>query len=506
MTEPQDPVVVEAVVNAEKLGELLAVGTETRSLDYKKAWDLQSTEGKVELAKDVAAMTAFGGYLVVGVDGAGTPTAQVTQAHADLFDEARLRPILEKYLPPPVNVLTATHRVGANQLVVLVYVAPHPDGFTVLNRDGAYRKPGDARETVVFQPGDVFIRRGTSSERWRASDLPAVLARRDQRMREEARQDFAATVSALGRSQQGQDIALGSAAAYTYELDEDTFNSATVELLRRRDLIPIRLLLNRIIGDAPAAAATGDHTRLSLILDRLTSLTATALTVDDSPAFQLALGATQRIYNAGFVSDEQPQRTWQTPPEQFWWELVTRLEALGALALRLDNLQASRAIALHPVARYASWFRHASVNAAWTGQHNQPDGTDRPGSLIGFARTHIYRLAALRPDRPDDSSHNPEPGIAPATHDMLLDSLCQYDLLWNLAAVVAGGRRGTHDFYTAFAAYYSHRTEPLALRLIQDHQAREAILNTSDDTTLREALANVLYMATHEGWRILNRP
>ena len=82
------PVVIEPVVTEEKLAALLAEQCESESLDYKEREDLNDTACLIEIAKDVAAMMAFGGYLVVGVDNRGIPTRNMTPRLAKLFDEA----------------------------------------------------------------------------------------------------------------------------------------------------------------------------------------------------------------------------------------------------------------------------------------------------------------------------------------------------------------------------------------------------------------------------------
>jgi hypothetical protein len=86
----QDPVVVEPVVNAEKLRELLAWEAEYPTLDFKSACDLSLKQDLVELAKDVGAMSVRGGFLIIGVDKRGLPTGTMTDAQARLFDEAQV--------------------------------------------------------------------------------------------------------------------------------------------------------------------------------------------------------------------------------------------------------------------------------------------------------------------------------------------------------------------------------------------------------------------------------
>jgi hypothetical protein len=64
----QDPVVVEPVVNREKLHELLRWEAEYPTLDFKSDCDPSLPRDLVELAKDVGTMSVRGGFLIIGVD------------------------------------------------------------------------------------------------------------------------------------------------------------------------------------------------------------------------------------------------------------------------------------------------------------------------------------------------------------------------------------------------------------------------------------------------------
>src|SRR5690348_15679102 len=116
-------VVVEPVLTEEKLRSLLAEGHEQSSLDYKSGLDLGQRRDTVELVKDVAAMQAepAGGYIVVGADDQGAVVPNLVAAHASLFDEARLRGKLQRYIAEPFDVRSALHQIDG-QNVVLVYV------------------------------------------------------------------------------------------------------------------------------------------------------------------------------------------------------------------------------------------------------------------------------------------------------------------------------------------------------------------------------------------------
>lgn len=162
MTPDPDPRLDEA-----KLRELLRAAHEHEGLDYKRQLDLADGGALLELVKDIAALSASGGYLVIGCDDGGRATGLVTEQHVTLLDESRLRAKVKRYLPEPLTLRTARHELDGDRFV-LVYVGPHPDGFVILQDDG------QGANGHVFRRGDVFVRQGTASERWNPSDFSQI--------------------------------------------------------------------------------------------------------------------------------------------------------------------------------------------------------------------------------------------------------------------------------------------------------------------------------------------
>jgi hypothetical protein len=150
-----------------KLVELLRQAHEHEALDYKRSVDLNEKRAELELVKDIAAFAASGGYLVIGADDGGKPTATVSEQEALLFDESRLRAKVKRYLPEPLEIRTARHELDG-ALLVLIYIGAHPDGLVIVNADG------QTGEKVVFRRGDVFVRHGTASERWEPHDFGQI--------------------------------------------------------------------------------------------------------------------------------------------------------------------------------------------------------------------------------------------------------------------------------------------------------------------------------------------
>ncbi len=174
--------VLDGDVSDAKIEVLLKIGCELPELDYKQLVDLTGTRGLVELAKDVGAMQVRGGYLVIGVDGTGTPDGGLDAVDPRLFDEAMLTPRLLKYLPSPLTLRVRLIERGGHQIAVL-FVGPHPAGCAFFTRDGRYHD--GKREVVVFRAGDVYWRDGTRSVRMSQQGFESVVQQRVARAQAE---------------------------------------------------------------------------------------------------------------------------------------------------------------------------------------------------------------------------------------------------------------------------------------------------------------------------------
>jgi Putative DNA-binding domain len=498
--------VVEPVVTLEKLAQLLAEGTEFDTLDFKADIDLRDRKDIVEFVKDVAAMMAMGGYIVVGADDHGQATPWPAD-HQQMFDESTVRSIIAKYLREPVEIAVAVHTVeGATY--ALVYIAPHRDGFAVMAENGEYdRRPIDRdgkqsrKRITVFHRGQVYFRNGTSSEPLRQEHVGRVLARRDAGVQEAERERSTQTIANYQRAMRGQHIAEGASAGYTWQLDEATFNDATIELLRKNDQIPIQMAMLQAAGAGLSAVNEQDLARLDTILDRITTAAAIAITVDNEAALKHALAAFATIYRTGFVSGVERTDLTNTP-QHMWIAVVGRLFALGALAVRLERWPVIRQLALTPPpgrdpAFYESWLRHGPVEASRSGVLPNAENGEQRVHVISLARGHINRLPALRLDFPDDTTYNPdtEPGSDP-----LVDSICQFDALWCVVVYLSSDRPRPGVFYTDFGYYYARRSMPIFERLVTDDQMRDELVPGVDDEALATAILQVLEMANTRNW------
>jgi hypothetical protein len=302
-------------------------------------------------------------------------------------------------------------------------------------------------------------------------------------------------VVAIQAGVQGQAIASGPVQALVWQLDQASFDGAVVELMRREDMVPIRLLLIRLPGEAAAAARRGDRDEFDAILDRLTSLGAIALTLERTDVAAWVIERLAEIYGA--PSAAHPGTAARPLPQPvIWLDILARVVAMGGLAVFLKQWTVARELARQPSpdSWYASWLRHGLT----TGYRSEAfpttaSGQPEQGALIPLARRVAHRLPALRPYAADDDGYDPEPGAEIPPADPILDSLCAFDALAALAVMteIEPGRFDWSHYYPSFAHYYPRRSEPYWTRLLKNPAMREELLPGIDDDALGKAMSAV---------------
>lgn len=154
--------------------------------------------------------------------------------------------------------------------------------------------------------------------------------------------------------------------------------------------------------------------------------------------------------------------------------------------MRLGHWQSLRQLILHEVRDgrplvWTTWFRFADVWASrsglYTADNSVLEGSRTP---IRSAAGHAIRLPGLRPDGVTDE-------------DALITSVCQFDLLTNIAAnydaMSEGPREGAFPY---FAAWDEERVRPIAERLVSDWTLRRALLPAEfDDDGLADLIRQV---------------
>ena len=492
----------DGAVDLEKLQTLLALGCELDELDFKEYLDLTNQKDKVELVKDLAAMQSIptGGYVIVGVDGAGKPSEKFGKLVAAEFDPANLYKIAANYLPT-LQLRSTTHELFGITVAIIHSLAPDPPNIPILTKDGQYAND-NGKSSTVFVAGDVFVRRGTQSIRWTPADVPALLKPWEQAIREDERRHMSARIDEVQVGTRGRDIARGPLGTLTWRLASDEFDAAVLEAMREQDEITLRRLFLAFGADAAVQLRTKQGDDFDLLLDRLIASLALTLTYGQQGWFRELLVVLVDLYRSVLDPLGSPN-----PPnenavaEKLMWRIVVGVEAVGGLAVRLRCYWAIRALAMPSPAlsrqiREPSWIRHALTAASWARLlYTQPSSEDAQpveigGPTVALARQLVERIPALRPDAEVPRF---ELNTAPEPFDKVLDSLTQFDALWCVIAVADSGR--DNNQYPSFASFYSHRSEPALEVLITDQAVREELLEERAGD-LKDAVARVVSVAS----------
>ncbi len=477
---------VEPIVNEEKLNELLNVGHESAQLDYKRSSDLSSRDAVVELVKDVGAMMIDGGYIVVGADDNGNVVPDLTEAQARLFDDATLRGKFDRYLPRPYEIRSCAHMKDGHHVVV-VYVAPHESGFCIFAHDG-----GRTDGSTAFRKGEVFARHGTASERWQQTDIDRALARRLQAAKDQWERDaLHPLLDRIGGGGDAQRLAAGPHEALSWRLDPDTFRSAIIEQLRAQDHVPLRLLLNGLPNEAKQLLDAGDDDDFRRLIDRVASLVALAMEIEDDGLLERALSCLLAIFETD-IGDHTDLRRGQDSARA-WLDIGLRVYGLGALAVRYRNWAAVRTISMRRSDRWGrlnrSWLRAAvtMANRANLLTRDLGNGQASNESILAHARRLIDERPYLRPD-------------LDAGDEKILDSLCQFDVYAAVAAIDEAAHIDGSVFYTSFGHYHTQRSEPAFVNIVSNDGVRQVMFGRDDDD-LALVLRQLDAYAQREGFR-----
>jgi hypothetical protein len=496
----------------EKLRQLLALHAEHDDLDFKEYLDLRRTEDKIELAKDFGAMQSIptGGYILVGVDDNGQPSVARGAIVPGQFDPAKLHDLAENFLPS-IRVNATTHSIGGVAVAMIFVGPPNPPAVAIFTKDGQY-EAAKGKSTTVFRAGDVFVRRGTKSVRWQYTDLPALLKPWEAAIRADEQARAVAYAQEVAQGQRGKNLAVGPVGSLTWRLNTADFESSLLEAMRGQDLIVLKKVLLDIVADAERLFVERADDDLNQALDRLTSVISLALTYDDRDLFRRSRDAFQAIYGLAIGQYGNATPTVDGHSPRLLWGVATRIEAVGGLAVRLRAWWAVRPLALQDVPQLAtiyreSWLRHAITTMARANllyvETDSGDGSAEPigGPLVAVARQQAERIASLRPD-----AHALAPftlNSAPAAHDPVLDSLCQFDALWCVVAVADTRHSGNE--YPSFAAFYSERTAP-AFELLATNPEARAMIAGDDEPKVPAAIRAVLSTADSVSWSDSHRP
>ncbi|MDV7137097.1 AlbA family DNA-binding domain-containing protein [Williamsia muralis] len=471
-------IVVDGRTDAEKLRELLGQA-EQQALEYKAALDLTDHETKLNFVKDAVAMgNTGGGYILVGVNDDGHACAPSGSIDQSRFDPARLNDIFRKYTRPIPKLVSQLHPIDGNE-VMLVFVPPTSGPPLPMIANGDYNVPKKTKQ-YKFRKGDVPVREGAQNVALDYSHWPALLARHDEAIRERTRRDIDVLI---GRLVGGQQAVNPSLLPLDPGLDEAAFAYTLVSHLESSTThVPIKTFVLEA-GERALRAADEDTTAL----DQLTIIGTHAALYQNEQVYGWVVDQLHKIYLELKVQDSRKKLA-----------IVDRVYVLGSCLVRLGYWGDVRTLVLQSPADavYPSWIREGQVAASR--DHLYPD--DKTGLMISAARQLMVQHPAMRPDLP---TIQPVPEDLIGRRDALLNTLCQFDILYCVVVAADSLKEGPGmaEGYPASAAFDQNRVNPMLEQLVTDHEIRNQLLPQISDTDLSSALHQMWERAHQEAMK-----
>lgn len=500
-------IVVDGRTDEEKLLELLATGTEETELDFKATVDLSrgSSRSVLEFVKDAIAMANLpsGGYLIVGVDNRGNPAHEEQRVQVAQFDSAMLRTRIAKYVDAPVHVVAQPHVVDGRD-VVLIYVRPNESGLPVPIKAMGQYDDGTGAMKTVFSEGEVLIREGTSNVRLRYAHWDTLLSRYRDRVRAEARTEVDQLISRL-TAQMSRHDQHGTSVLLDVGMDDDALISAIPAAFE----LTTPIAMNRFLNAAMHVVAGESDIVMSKdrALDLIAAVACQAALFDRPAEFTTAVEALWSAYQATPVPGDAVRLSGQDAEHAAHeLDVILRVFAVGATVVRTRRWSMLRTLVDRPVSTgqhyvYGTWLWHAIVQASRANLLLDEHGAERGGQVLSLVRRLVASTPLLRPD------HGPRATVtaweALADNDWILNSLCQFDVLWCILAEALG--RGHTQFYPSCAAFHQYRSQPVFEEMVNNADARRDTFGALTDGQIAGAIAAVLEFAVGQshhygGW------
>lgn len=495
--DPAQPFACDGAIGEEKLYELLAVGGEYPALDYKRELDLGSPAKKLDFIKDCAAMMNLprGGYIVVGAEDDGKPAIGFSPPTKEMFDSAQLVQAVKGYVDGAIDIRAQVHTVSINgqpSCLAVIYVVPPADGFpAVIFKDGTSPGPSGRQARVHFRAGTVYTRVGTTNALVRHQEWSRVLHRFKDLQRADARADVDALLHRFVQMM-GPTPATGPIPP-DLDMDSATFTEAVRSTLDAKS----HPVIKRFLGSAKVSYRTSpDSERKSHVLNRIAAVASEAVLMDDLKAVSQVVDTLFDLYKSHLTSPTRTSGTAEAPAR--WLEIILRVMAIGSMAIREGMYHAIPTLTLRSIGdatyAYHSWIRHGLTMASRERLLADTHGAPWGGGLIGMTVEVVMENPELRPDIPNQATESD-------AADQVLDSLCQFDLLWCFLSLASDqGRNPSAAAYPSCSAYNEHRASPALMLIDNDSDIRRAIFGDIKDGDIADSIVNVLEMARKQSW------
>jgi tetratricopeptide (TPR) repeat protein len=160
-----------------KLKDLLSLKVESEDLDYKVQLDLNEKKSVIELCIDIMSMTnALGGYLVFGVsDSAFEPVGVPENFH---LDTSQIQQTISSFMKPVPTIFYGERSFKiecSEKRFAFIYIAQSQE-IVITNKEANYTDK-NGKTVNVFRCGEIFIRKGASSQRANSDSLRLLINR-----------------------------------------------------------------------------------------------------------------------------------------------------------------------------------------------------------------------------------------------------------------------------------------------------------------------------------------
>lgn len=418
----------------ERVKALLAQGAEYEKLDYKKTFNILETRDIVEITKDIAAMlSSGGGWLLIGADDKGVAVSAFSDVLYDAFDEATLRSKLKKYLHEPLGITASTVKIDENNFA-LIECINHPDGFVILKADGQY--PHSTKTKEVFRKGDVFVRHGSSSERWQQHDINRIVNGRVSKEKVEWLKDA--------------------------ELILARVSHATEPLIEKRRLKDLLRGLKDKISNS-----TLNHSDIKLVVDEISLTAIKSIHAEDENVFDICLKSLVECYSLGFDHRGRWRLDNSLNPVDVWYEILIHLPIIGGACVEAKRYESAKKLALQKVhgddgRHYPNWYRHALTMSS------RANRTRKGHGALSATQNILHTDERYK----DTLGWSTEEGIT---------YIVQFDYLAALVAVDSVGLVDTSAFYTSFGFYDKDRVTQMLIDILLDEDLRQKIFKSSPE-------------------------
>lgn len=504
---------IDGNINSEKLTELLDSGAEIDALDFKATCDLTKRKAKVDFVKDCAALANLpsGGYIVIGAHEDGR-TAHDQDPIQGNFDSAALQQLFDKYVSGTAQIRSASHAIEGRALR-LIYVQPPTDHLpVVMKQDGEYTEQSGTKK-MVFYEGQILTRFSSNNSKLEHKHWKQVLHNYETDLRKRVEKDSHALLRVVLdeiRQLAGAGIGASTLAPLSTHLDEDSFYLAALNLADSgvAGVERIRAVIGSLVetgrhGRVVNGNQPGEIDGFAQALDQLSLVGMVAVDCGNPDLFGLVVEAYLEIYRAHLPVHEGKINGDATGEAALAIvDILVQIFLLGSYIIRRQKWLflpqiVGREIRLFGGYRYSSWIRHALVQVSRAEVlRADNDGKGKGGNILAVARAYGRERPPLRRDilAPVD--------VETTSDDLLLNSLCQFDLWWCVIADLnSEGEKAGIEFYPNFAVFHGYRTEPAVDIIATDSEARSVAFPGSSEGAVASALAKVLAIARRESRR-----